>query len=570
MRTPATRYRRIFRTCARALSTGPVLSALLCPGTSFALANENCGDVLQPADASYDFTREISHWGNKPDDHIPVAYRIRSISVNPLPIFDKENPRENNALYRWANRIHIDTKTHVIKDQLLFNEGDIVNTSVVEESERILRDRKYVSDAAIRLINRCSDEVDLEVVTREVWTLTPEISFKITGGTMKSKFAIRDSNIMGSGQSLQLGFKNDAERNSYDIHYRNPAVARSRYTIRTHAISSSDGHDYLFGFSLPFYALDSERSWGGSLQSLEQVLSQYKDGHTITDVKHKKAFAEVFWGLSNGVIDDISQRFTVGVRFERDEYSPTGSHPSPANFPADESYTYPFFRYELTEVDYATAYNINQIYRTEDLHVGKHLEMEVGYAPGTDSRFLFEGSYTDALIHDSKILLQLHSGWKGQWNPDTSDFYDTAVDLGLNYHRGQTASRSLFIALNGVVSRNLNPARQIILGGDNGLRGYDSYFQAGERSVNVNVEQRLFTRYHLFQLVRVGFAGFLDAGKVYNSNSINGDSFHSAVGFGLRLAPSKSESSGIVHMDLAWPLNSNDSLQFIVELRDTF
>ncbi len=546
------------------------MCTLLCLAAQFAQAEAGCERALAPASDGYDFTRGISHWGDKPDVAMSKPARVNSISVNPLPIFDEENPKENNALYRWANRIHINTKPYVIKDQLLFDQGDVVDADVISESERVLREKKYVSDATIRVTRRCDEAVDLEIVTREVWTLTPEISLKNTGGNFQSKFAISDSNILGSGQALQVGFKNDVERNSYDIHYRNPAVARTRYTIRTHAVSSSDGHDYVFGFGLPFYALDTERSWGGSVQQLEEVLSQYQDGHTITDVRHDRSFAEGYWGWSNGLVHDFTQRFTLGLRYDRNEYSPTTEHSPPAAFPADEDYTYPFFRYELMENDYATAYNINQIYRTEDLHVGKHLEMEVGYAPGADSRLFFEGSYSDALIHESKMLLQLHSGWKGQWNPDTSDFYDTVMDVGLDYHRGQTDSRSLFIGLSGVYSRNLNPARQVILGGDNGLRGYDSFFQAGERSVSINIEQRLFTQYHLFQLARVGFAGFIDAGKVFNSNSIDGDGFHSAVGVGLRLAPSKSESAGIIHMDLAWPINSNDSMQFIVELRETF
>ena len=96
--------------------------------------------------------------------------------------FDLANAQENNRLYRWVNRVHTFTRPIVIQRMLLFRPGDAVHERLLDESERILRREKYVSDSSIRVVRECGETVDLEVITREVWSLTPEISLKSIGG----------------------------------------------------------------------------------------------------------------------------------------------------------------------------------------------------------------------------------------------------------------------------------------------------------------------------------------------------------------------------------------------------
>lgn len=66
----------------------------------------------------------------------------------------------NNALYRAANAIHIETKERVIRQQLLFRSGD----------------------ASVRPIAWHDGRVDIAVTTRDVWTLNPGVSFGRRGG----------------------------------------------------------------------------------------------------------------------------------------------------------------------------------------------------------------------------------------------------------------------------------------------------------------------------------------------------------------------------------------------------
>src|SRR5690554_7510740 len=67
---------------------------------------------------------------------------IRGIGFLQVGVFDEDNPDENNSLYRFLNKIHVNTKEYVVAPQLLFKEGDTLDTGVILETERLLRTRR--------------------------------------------------------------------------------------------------------------------------------------------------------------------------------------------------------------------------------------------------------------------------------------------------------------------------------------------------------------------------------------------------------------------------------------------
>ena len=49
---------------------------------------------------------------------------IREINLTVDNVFDPSNPKEDKALYRWANKVHVRTHDPVIESALLFGVGD--------------------------------------------------------------------------------------------------------------------------------------------------------------------------------------------------------------------------------------------------------------------------------------------------------------------------------------------------------------------------------------------------------------------------------------------------------------
>ena len=115
----------------------------------------------------------------------------------------------------------------------------------------------------------------------------------------------------------------------------------------------------------------------------------------------------------------------------------------------------------------------------------------------------------------------------------------------------------------------------MLLGGDNGLRGYPIRYQAGESRVVLNVEQRFFT-----ESTRGGCSASVgpcsrDVGKVGGRDPRATEPVGTLydVGAGLRLSSPRASGRNVVHIDLAFPLNGPtdiDSVQFVIETKGSF
>ena len=82
--------------------------------------------------------------------------KIASINLKQLNVFNTELEAENNALFRFANRAHIQTEPEVIKSILLFKAGDTFNQKTLAESERLLRKQNRSEEHTSELQSRLS------------------------------------------------------------------------------------------------------------------------------------------------------------------------------------------------------------------------------------------------------------------------------------------------------------------------------------------------------------------------------------------------------------------------------
>jgi hemolysin activation/secretion protein len=115
----------------------------------------------------------------------------------------------------------------------------------------------------------------------------------------------------------------------------------------------------------------------------------------------------------------------------------------------------------------------------------------------------------------------------------------------------------------------------LLLGGDNGLRGYPLRYQSGVRRALFTVEERAYTDVFVYRLVRLGGAVFADVGRAWGGNNVNtaNDGWLSNVGAGLRFFSVRAAFSNVLHVDLAVPLNRSadiSGVQFLVKTKASF
>jgi hemolysin activation/secretion protein len=154
-------------------------------------------------------------------------------------------------------------------------------------------------------------------------------------------------------------------------------------------------------------------------------------------------------------------------------------------------------------------------------------------------------------------------------------YRDSQIYFTGDYYLRNLGRHLFSVKLGALATDNLDPENQVLLGGDTGLRGYPIRYQAGESRTVLNVEQRFFTDFYPWRLIRVGWAVFADVGRVTGRDPRATEPLGTLynVGAGLRLTSPRASGRNVLHVDLAFPLKRQpniDSVQFVIETKGSF
>lgn len=502
---------------------------------------------------------------------------IGRIVLNKQDVFDLSIPEENNALYRLANRLHILTKDSVIRNQLLFESGDVYSKRLVEETERILRRNSYFYDASIVPIERDNGSVDLQVNTKDVWTLKPGFSFSRKGGENSTLIKLEELNLFGRGQQVFIARSEDVDRDSTIFTFRDRNLGRSWTQLRAQYADSSDGHSNSISVVRPFYALESRWSAGFDVSDFDSERRLYQLGEKAAEFRHEQEYYSAFGGWSAGLRNGWVRRYTAGVVYDDNRFSETFDPDLPPAIPANRELVYPFFGIEILQDKFETVQNRDQIQRNEDFLTGLRFAATLGWADenvGADRNAALywlsaSGSFGD-LSREAVLLSADASG-----RVESGDVVNSLLSISARYYKQQSDQRTFFATVTGTFGTELDLDNPVELGGDTGLRGYPLRYQTGTSKLLLTIEQRYFWNWYPFRLVRVGGAIFADAGRTWGDNPLGGRSLGwlTDVGFGLRLQPTRTGTRSIIHVDVAFPLDGDDSIdevQFIIESKKSF
>lgn len=503
---------------------------------------------------------------------------IGSIEIDARNIFNTGDAREDNGLFRLANDLHIRTKHATIRAQLLFASGDKYLARRLAETERALRKLPYVYDARVVPVRYVDGKVDIKVITKDVWTLSPGISFGRAGGTNDTKFNLQDTNFLGSGKTLQVSHGSTVDRTTNTVAWTDPNILESRWNSELTYENSSDGSQRTLRVIRPFYSLDALWSTKITASKFDRTISRYDQGDIVDQFNDNETSYELSGGLSRGLVDGWTKRLTFGVRYDRNLFLPTPNTSMPAQqLPPNRTLSYPFVGFDILQDKYKKIGDQNQIGRTEDLYFGTAITGEVGYSSeafGADRNAVMLGAKALRGIElDAYQQLFLTGDFSSRIEDGRAR--NLIADAGAKYYWRWRPEWLLYASISGTVTNALDPDMQLLLGGDNGLRGYPLRYESGTSRALLTVEQRAFTDWFPFRLVRVGAAVFADVGRTWG-NGVIGNSDPGLlrdVGFGLRLGNSRTGLGNVLHIDFAFPLNSIAGIQkfqFLVQTMQSF
>ena len=503
--------------------------------------------------------------------------RIGTITIIVDDVFEARPGKEWNALYRLANRLHATTDVETIEPQLLFKTGDAYDHAALEETARILRGRRYFNDARVTPLRLNPDNtVDVEVRVHDVWTLSPGFSYGRKGGANHSSVEIKDTNLFGWGKTVAFSRDSNVDRTSWLFDYTDPNLLGTWWTLGLDYADSSDG--YLHGLEIgrPFYSLNTPWSVGFTGSDGLSTVSRYDRGVVIDQFDAERRVLELNGGLKRATREGWISRYLGGFHYERNVFAPADM-PLAGALPTDRTLSFPWVGIEWLEDNYRTTTNLNQIGRTEDLHLGRSLRLSVGVADsvfGADRTAVMLGGLAGAgvalgkhryLLGDLTYTARVEQG----------EIVNSRVAAATSFYLRHSDWSVLYAGINGEYGKRLDLDRQVLLGGDSGLRGYPLRFQAGSARALFTLEERFYTKWRPFELFQVGAAVFFDAGRVWGDDPVAGApaGILKDVGFGLRFGSLRSGLGNVIHVDLAYPLDRSpgmDGMQVIVETKRSF
>jgi len=504
--------------------------------------------------------------------------RIGDVRVVTRDVFDTEDLAHDRTLYRWANALHVKTRPAVIEQALLFRRGDLLSVQVIQETERLLRANRYLREVDIVPVACHDGVVDIEVVTHDTWSLDPGVSFGRSGGVNTGGIHLKDYNLLGTGIAASLAHSKGIDRSSNELSLVSERTLGTWTNLAYSHASNSDGSKDSASVIRPFYALDSRWAAGASLSKDNRIDPVYNAGVVASQYRHRQERAEVFGGWSAGLRHGWVQRYSAGVSYSDDAYTPVAGLTAPSPLPEDETLVAPFVRVEVIEDRYERELNRNLIGRPEFFALGLATSLQVGFAPAklgsTENTVLYDGRISRGFEPYGAHRLITSGQVTGQFSG--GKIRRQRVGGQAQYYLPQDNKRWLFYAsASGDVLTRPDVNDELLLGGDNGLRGYPLRYQSGDRRALFTLEERFFTDWYLYRMFRVGGAAFFDSGRAWggrNTNAVN-PGWLNDVGLGLRFVSTRSAFSNVLHVDLAVPLNATSDIkkvQFLIKTKTSF
>jgi hemolysin activation/secretion protein len=271
------------------------------------------------------------------------------------------------------------------------------------------------------------------------------------------------------------------------------------------------------------------------------------------------------------------QRTSIGFSLLDDAYALEPGRVAPPELPSDEKLVGPFVRFEWIDDRYARVLNRNLIGRPEFYALGPASKVQLGWA----STGL--GSSHDALLYSASIsrgfepredqTLMTSASVSGQYAD--GGFRRQLVSVQAQYYLHQSKRRLLYAGAFLDAYHRPGVADMLLLGGDNGLRGYPQRYQSGTRRALFTLEQRFYTDIYLWRLLRIGGAAFVDVGRAWGGKNVNREDpgWLADAGAGLRIVSTRAAFGNVIHLDIAMPLQPTagvSKVQFIVKTKSTF
>ncbi len=486
----------------------------------------------------------------------PDGKVIEKIIVLPRDVIEQRDPLPN-----FLNVFHWRSLDHTIRRQVLVHEGDIYQQDRVDETARNLRSLRQLSLVlCIPVQGSQPDRVRLLVITKDVWSLRMNTSFRFAGGKLEQLLLQpSEENFFGLHHIASAQLSLDPATYSLGGRYEMPRIGGSWILARTSAniiinreSGDPEGSFGRFVYGAPLYSTRAEWAWSTGIAWRTSIARRFVAGEIATydalatpeeDGIPYEFHSDVILGayrLTRSFGSTIKHDFTISAEASRSAYRPRDlSLVDPRAreefvreaLPVSDTRVGPGLQYRTYSTRFMSVHDFETLALEEDYRLGHDVYFKV-YPVLTALTsthdfvgFYVSGAYTVPLGDGlTRVIADTTTEVDGDGIPDGS------VQLALRIVTPRTPVGRL-VYDGRALSRYENHLNlKSSLGGDTRPRGYASQQFIGKDTVVQSLELR--TRPLEIWSMQLGGAAFVDSGDAFEGFS----DFRpkTSAGFGIR------------------------------------
>lgn len=489
--------------------------------------------VVMPAPVS---TKQIS----AKSDQAYTGYtgkKIRNIEFRQLDVFGSNinNPGAShpNGAEKFLNNTHLNTNVRIIRKNLLFSEGDTISPLTLSDNERLLRQLSFIDDARIIVVPVSENEADIVVLTKDVYSLGGNFSYK---GLKAGEVSLFEKNIFGIGHEFGLSIPYDSKKPhspGFGAYYIADNIAKSFINLQVDYLKGLGQETY--GFSMDRKLLSSSTKYAGGITVQHMNTTVVVDSLLRQPLKYN---IQDYWLSRSFLINEESvTRIILGAR-----YTNNNMFYHPEILP--DSYHY-LQRYKILSgsaaLSFQKYYKTNLIYgygRAEDVPVGSLVKLTVGHENNefkTRSYAALEASVGKSVRNLGYFYTSLGLGTflnntqeeQGIFSADL-EYFSNLLPAGNNRIRN-------FVKINYTRGFDRNIDERLFLNGKYGFDGFKNDSVVGTQRVTISLESVIFSNLNLYNF-KFAFFGFSDFSFLSAANQyIDKGAFLSEIGVGVRI-----------------------------------
>ena len=447
------------------------------------------------------------------------------------------------VLGRVGNAIHVNTGEFIIRNALMFKEGEKVDGLKLAYSERYLRSLRYINDVRIFAVPVSDEEAEVTVIVRDIFPYTVDFG---TNFESRLNFSITNRNLLGLGLEVNAGAFMDSRKDhlmGYVAKLRIHNIGRSFISFQADYLDRYENRRLGFTLRRDFHSPATK--YAGHLiyykaRTPVRYIVPDVQWFTIKPItvsfKHLDAWLGRSFQIKNNRFIRQQRNITVSLGAQHMYFTDRPEKSEEHYYRFQNRTTF------LSSFTYSQRafYKANLIYnfgRTEDIPYGYQLSVVGGKEVNEMyNRPYFGANYSSGYFIPGFGYLSGTVSYGSFFRkvPDQG-----IINLEMNYFTnlyvlGRFRPRTF---LNGQYTRQLyNPLNdRLVIDGVHGIPGFRNDSIMGRKRFNLSVEQNFFTpwNFYEFRFVLYAFAYLSWLGDYDKPVLLS--PLYSSFGFGIRI-----------------------------------